>query len=458
VAAGRVAVVGGGITGLAAALELRRLGSDVVLFEESERFGGKIRTTAFAGAAVDEGADAFLARVPEALTLCRDLGLGDELVTPATGRAYIWRRGQLRALPAGLVLGVPSRVRPLVPVVGWAGTARAAVEPLLPSGPNDDCLGRQVRRRFGRAVAEFLVDPLLGGINAGDADALSLAAAAPQLAELAKHRSWLLAARRHLAQNPPSPDRPVFSTVVGGLGVMIDALATRLRNDGVDLRAATPVDTLHRHNGGWDNGGWEIADEHFDAVIVTTPASVSAKLVGHVSADAAAGLASIDEVSVAIVRLAFADRDVSRTLDGSGYLVPKPEQRHVTACSWASTKWAQWKVPGQTILRASVGRWRDSHAYELDDDDLVRAVLSDLDVQMGIRAQPSAADVCRWPGGFPQYHPEHLSTIAAIEAALAADAPGLVTTGAAHRGLGIPACIRQGAAAAVSVTARLRTT
>jgi oxygen-dependent protoporphyrinogen oxidase len=344
-------------------------------------------------------------------------------------------------------------VRPLVPVVGWAGAARAALEPLLPSGPSDDCLGRQVRHRFGRAVAEFLVDPLLGGINAGDADALSLAAAAPQLAALAEHRSWLLTARRHLALNPPSPDQPVFSTVIGGLGVMIDALSTRLRRDGADLRAGTPVATLHR-----DNGGWEVVGEHFDAVIVTTPASVSAKILGAVSADAAAGLASIDEVSVAIVRLAFADRDVSRILDGSGYLVPKPEQRHVTACSWASTKWAHWKVPGQTILRASVGRWRDTHAYELDDDDLVRAVLSDLDVQMGIRAQPSSVDVCRWPGGFPQYHPQHLSTIAAIERALAVDAPGLVTTGAAHRGLGIPACIRQGAAAAVSVTGRLRAT
>jgi oxygen-dependent protoporphyrinogen oxidase len=270
---------------------------------------------------------------------------------------------------------------------------------------------------------------------------------------LAEHRSWLLAARHHLAQNPPSPDRSVFSTVVGGLGVMIDALTIRLQRDGADMRARTPVDSVRRKN-----GGWEIADERFDAVIVTTPASASAKLVAPVSPDAAAGLASIDEVSVAIVRLAFADADIPRVLDASGYLVPKPEQRHVTACSWASTKWAHWKAPGQTILRASVGRWRDTHAYELDDDALVRAVLTDLDTQMGIRARPVAADVCRWPGGFPQYRPQHLSTIAAIERALAVDAPGLVTTGAAHRGLGIPACIRQGAAAAVSVNARLRTT
>jgi oxygen-dependent protoporphyrinogen oxidase len=453
VSASRVAVVGGGITGLAAALELRRLGSEVVLFEASERFGGKIRTSAFAGIAIDEGADAFLVRVPEALALCRELDLGEHLVTPATGRAYVWTRGQLRALPAGLVLGVPSRVRPLVPVTGWVGAARAALEPLLPSTPDDDCLGRQVRRRFGRAVTELLVDPLLGGINAGDADALSLAAAAPQLAELAKQRSWLLAARHHLAQNPPSPDRPVFSTVVGGLGVMVDALTTRLRRDGADLRSRAPVDTVGR-----ENGGWQVAGERFDAVIITTPASASAKLVASMSPDAAAGLASIDEVSVAIVRLAFADRDAHRVLDASGYLVPKPEQRHVTACSWASTKWAHWKTPGQTILRASVGRWRDIHAFELDDDAMVSAVLSDLDAQVGIRAEPVAVDVCRWPGGFPQYHPQHLSKIAAIEGALATDAPGLVTTGAAHRGLGIPACIRQGSAAAVSVTARLRAT
>ena len=215
-----VAIVGGGITGLAAAWALTKLDDPaaVVIFDADDRLGGKLRTSPFAGlGAVDEGADAFLARVPEALALCGELGLGDELVAPATGTAYLWWNGTMHRLPEGLVLGVPAGLARLAgsDLLSWRGKARAALEPLLPRRSaviDDDNLGALIRRRFGDEVLERLVDPLIGGINAGDADHLSLAASAPQVAEVAaRSRSLLIGLRRRDAP-PTGAAAPVFLT------------------------------------------------------------------------------------------------------------------------------------------------------------------------------------------------------------------------------------------------------
>jgi oxygen-dependent protoporphyrinogen oxidase len=179
-------------------------------------------------------------------------------------------------------------------------------------------------------------------------------------------------------------------------------------------------------------------------VILAVPAFEAASLLQVVSPAAATALASIEYASVAMLTLAFDDAAVPRRLDGSGHLVPKPVQRDVTAVSWASTKWAHWRRPGQVVLRASVGRWGDTHAYEQHDDDLVDGVLADLSRQLGVSAEPNECRVSRWPRSFPQYLPGHLDRVAAIERQLATDAPGVTVAGAAYRGLGVPACVRQG--------------
>ena len=439
-----VAVVGGGISGLVAARALQAGGHDVVLYEATERVGGKIKTSSFGGFAVDEGPDAFLARVPEATALCRELGLGDELVNPATGKAYVYSRGALRPLPAGLILGVPARIGAVLGsrILSPYGVARAAIEPVIPRRADDDCLGAAIRHRFGDQVLERLFDPLIGGIYAGDSDCLSLDAAAPQIAALASSRSWLLAARRQLRERPPDAASPVFYTVRSGLTAIVDALTREL--SAVDVRRGAPVTELARTG----TEGWTVNGDAVAAVVLATPASATADLLATIAPEAAQLLAAIDEVTVAIVTLSFADRDLALALDGSGYLVPKPEQRAVTACSWASTKWSHWRVPGQIILRVSVGRMNDERAARLDDDALLAAVLADLDRHMGIGAAPTAVRVSRWPRGFPQYRPHHLARVASIERELATAAPGVILTGAAYRGVGIPACIRQATAAA----------
>ncbi|HMK10734.1 MAG TPA: protoporphyrinogen oxidase [Acidimicrobiales bacterium] len=464
-----VAVVGGGITGLACALELADAGIEVTLLESDGRLGGKIRTSSFAGLDVDEAADAFLARVPEGIDLCTRLGLDDALVSPARAGAYVWSRGSLRRLPDGLALGVPGEILPvaLSGILSVGGMARAALEPVLPRRPlsDADALGPLVSSRFGREVLERLVDPLIGGINAGDADRLSAAAVAPQIAGVAaRSRSMLLGLRSERRAHPPDPDAPVFFTLRGGMGDLVDGLRAALVERGVAIELGASVDSLeldgpptcpHVHIA----AATSAANRHridADAVVLCCPAWVSAGLLGDIAPDTAATLRAIDYASVALVTLAFDDAGIARDLDATGLLVPKPEQQTVTAASWGSTKWAQWKRPGQTIVRASAGRDGDEHALDLDDDALVDAVIADLQRLMAVRAAPTQVRVTRWPRSLPQYRPGHLERIDGAERALAARTSTVLLAGAAHRGLGIPACIRQGQAAARSVATRLR--
>ncbi len=227
-----VVVVGGGITGLACALELGDAGIEVTVLEAADRLGGNIRTSSFGGLAIDEAADAFLARVPEAVALAQRVGLGDSLVAPSNAGAYVWSRGALRRLPGGLALGVPGEIWPVVRsgILSVGGMARAAVEPVLPrrSVP-PDALGPLVESRFGREVLDRLVDPLIGGINAGEADRLSAEAVSPQVAAVAaRSRSLLLGLRADRRAHPPDPTAPVFFAPRGGMGGLVERVAAAL--------------------------------------------------------------------------------------------------------------------------------------------------------------------------------------------------------------------------------------
>lgn len=452
-----VAVVGGGITGLAAARRAVALGAErVVVFEASDRLGGKLRTSPFAGLpAVDEGPDAFLARVPEAVALCRELGLGDDLVSPAIGKAWLWWDHRLHALPEGLVLGVPSDLAGLARsrLLSWRGKARAALEPVLPglaASAARDNLGALVRARFGDEVLERLVDPLVGGINAGDADQLSARSSAPQILDVtARNRSLLIGLRRQAARAPKNPG-PIFLAPRGGMGSIVERLVAELAATGVELRLNTPVERVERAG-----ERWGVGDVEADAVIVATPAFVAGPQLADASAEAAGVLRAVPHSSVAMITLAFRDEHVGRALDGSGHLVPKPAQRAMTACSWASTKWTHWKAPGQSVLRASLGRYGNEAAAHGTDADLTGRAIADLTEALELRGDPTAVRVTRWDKAFPQHTPGHLDRVAGVEAALRRDAPGVWAVGAAHRGVGIPACIRQGSAAATDALARL---
>ena len=447
-----VAVIGGGISGLAAAqallhgAEAAHHSLDVTVFEGDTRLGGKIRTTPFAGMpALDEGADAFLARVPWAVGFAQAVGLGDQLISPAIGKAAVWWHG-LQPIPEGLLLGMPTDIMKLArtPLLSWRGKLRAATEPLRPrtnvgTGPGADSIGAYVRSRFGAEVHERLVDPLVGSIYAADTDRFSLTAV-PQLADLANQpgRSVLLAARHR----PPAPTGPVFFAPNGGVGALIDAAAGEVQRHGGTITTGHTVEQLSR-----DGARWRVDGEAFDAVILACPAPAAARLLANDPAFATAhgALASVDTADVVLVSVAVPLASWPERLTGlSGYLVPKPVQRLVTATSFASQKWAHLHSPTSVLLRISLGR-DGLPVMHLDDDAVLAAALGETSEHLGVTLQPTDVRISRWAGAFPQYRPLHHERVGAAEASLPAT---LTLAGASHHGIGIPACIRSAQRAA----------
>ena len=463
----RVVVIGAGITGLTAAFTLatRRTDLDVVVLEASERVGGKILTTPFAGRPVDCGADAFLARVPEALDLCRELGLDTILTSPSQKSAYVWVNGGLNRLPAGLVLGVPTDLDALAAsgIVSSEGIARAAQDLTRtewidsangsdPNGIDDQSVGELIRARLGDEVHEKLVSPLLSGVNAGDADYLSLAAGAAQIAVAArKSPSLITALREQTTAAQHHPDAPIFHGIPVGTQTLTDLILARLTQVDVPVHLSCPVSSIAPNGSGWKVTtplGAIAADE----IILATPAHPTARLLESIAPETAGDLASVEYASAAMVSLAVSKKSLGVPLDASGFLVaqtnPLPT---LTACSWASAKWAHLDDPEVAILRISAGKHGDTHALDLDDSSLVEALGVDLNTTMGITAPPIESRVTRWIDALPQYRPGHPARVAAWRAGVSDEAPGIHLAGAAYDGLGLPACIRQGRQAAADI-------
>ena len=425
----RVAVIGGGIAGLAAAYEAGKAGAEVVVYEASGRAGGKLRTTTFAGRAIDDGADAFLARVPWGLDLCRELGIAAELTSPAESAAYVYVDGALRSLPTGTVLGVPTDFAAAERSGILRGPIRHDPAPHPLARDVDVSVGEVIRAQLGDDVLERLVDPLIGGINAGNSDRLSIRAATPQLAAAAECDGDIVQALR--AAQPAAQSGPVFYAPVGGMEAIVDALLAT----GIDVRLHSAVNAL--------------GDIDADAIVLATPAWVTAELVRPAAPKAAALLGAIRYASVALVTMALPGAAVARPLDGSGFLVPRTEGLLLTAVSWTTSKWAHLRGDdGRIVVRASAGRIDDERIDSLGDGALVDQLVAELHTTMAFTGEPDEVRVNRWARGFPQYEPGHLDRVDAIEREVAAALPNVALAGAAYRGLGVPACIRSGRDAA----------
>jgi oxygen-dependent protoporphyrinogen oxidase len=447
----RVAVVGGGIAGLAAAWELRDR-AEVTVFEPGH-LGGRLQTGTFMDQPTDLGADAFLTRVPEAVDLCTELGLTGELIAPAPGRTLLWWGGRLRPLPDGLVLGVPRRLGPLLRsgLLSPLGMVRAGLDLGLPrTDPGDDtAVWDLVARRFGRQVASRLVDPLVGSIHAGRTEELSVAATAPQLLAAARRsRSLLLGLRASGAVATGGP--PMFQTPQGGVGRLVERLTEALDGHGVR--------TVHEHVTAVRSttSGVEIAPlgERYDAAVIAVAAPVAARLLG----DAApAGLAGVTATSVTLVTMAFAVAELPTPGGVNGVLVSREEGRLMTACSFASHKWPQRPTPGRMVVRVSTGWSGDDRSDRIDDAALVDRLSAELGAALGAAPGITPLDwqVNRWPASFPRYLPGHLGRVAAAEAELAVSAPAVTLAGSSYRGAGIPACIGSGRRAARTLLERL---
>jgi oxygen-dependent protoporphyrinogen oxidase len=454
-------VIGGGISGLAAALDLsERVGSGgVVLLESSPRLGGTLDSRSFAGRMVDTGPDGFLGRRPEALDLCRALGLEPALVPVGARGAGVWARGKVRPLPEGLALGIPTRFGPAarsgaIGLRGQLGLARDAILPRPDSrGPiGDRAIGPLVTRKLGRRVTEVLVDPLIGGIHAGSVDDMSAAAIYPPLLEASRARGSLMRALR--AQVPtPGPDAPpLFWSLDGGMAALVGALAARLDARGVTIRCGAAVEAMARQGAGWILSTGERRIEAA-GVVLAVSAPVAASLLRPHDAEVAGLLDGVAYASVALVTVRAGVDDIAEPLRGTGFLVPRHAAARgrdpwaVTACTYLSAKWPQLAREGDVLLRASVGRFADRRADEWDDGALTTRVCEELETLIGFSGSEREVMVARWPGAFPQYRVHHLLRTAGIAAALAR-LGGVSACGAAYQGVGIPACIASGQMAA----------
>jgi oxygen-dependent protoporphyrinogen oxidase len=417
--------------------------------EATGRVGGKLRTSPIEGVDVDEGAEQVLARTPEAVELAAAVGLGERVVHPSTSHASVWSRGALRPLPARTVLGVPSSVRSLRGVLSAGEVARTALDYVLPAAwaSDDVSVADHVGSRLGPAVVERLVDPLLGGVYAGSAGNLSLAATLPQLAGA---KGSLITAARAVTRQAPAG--PVFATLRGGLQQLADAVALA---SGAQIVLRRTVRSIARTATGFRVvHGPTIDEQALDAhaVVVATPAAATGRLLAKVAPAAAMELASVEAASVAIVTLAFATGE-GPAAAGSGYLSPAVEGRCVKAATFSSAKWPHLR--GEVdVVRCSIGRYGEVGELQRDDEELVAAAAADLREVAGATGTPMAWRVTRWGGALPQYAVGHLDRVRRVRAAVA-EVPGLAVCGAAYDGVGIPACIRSARAAAASIRASL---
>jgi oxygen-dependent protoporphyrinogen oxidase len=462
----RVAVVGGGISGLATAYYLRHLEGtprpEVTLLEADERLGGKVLTRDSAGLPVDAGPDALLVGSPPLRGLVTDLGLATSLVAPRLRGAYVWSRGRLRRLPQGARFGLPEPLMPLLRsgLLSPLGALRAGLDLVLPRRrmTGDPSVGELLRSRFGREVSERLVEPLLGGVHAGRADVLSASSTIPEIDALSRdNRSLYLGLRRSL-RRVPQPSEPPLQTIDGGLGRLVDALAAAIGD--CDIRLGTAVTGLDRIGDRYrlglqpasSPGAGSSVDA--DAVVVAAPAFVAADLVQSFSPAAAAALREIPYVDVASVNLVYPPEAVVRPLDATGFLVPPEEGRLLVGCTWLSAKWPHLADPDVMLIRGLVGRYGDQRWMRLTDDELVGRVHDELVSAMGLVRAPRQADVQRWPRALPQYTVGHGDRLERIDAGLRPVA-GLLVTGAAYRGVGLAGCVAQARQTADSLAADL---
>jgi protoporphyrinogen/coproporphyrinogen III oxidase len=461
----RIVIVGGGIAGLSAAYyATKRLSSaQVTLVESSDRWGGKIATDRVpfeSGQFIIEGGpDTFLATKPYATALCKELGLSDRLygTNPKQRNTYVLHHNKLEPLPDGLAMMIPTNVQAILKsnLVSWFGKARMGLDFLQPAKAvnGDESLGSFVSRRLGREAYENLIEPLMSGIYAGDGDLLSLASTFPYLRDLELKYGSLargaLEMRKKSNGKAVQGSRSAFLTPTMGLAEIVEALINYLQSNNVDLRLNTQVsaidhlttETLREPQGGaWhltiNNGSLQA-----DSLILATPAYVSGHLLGSIDPELASTLQSIPYASTATVTLAYRQSDLSRPLDGYGYVIPRSEGRRALACTWTSTKFPHRAPEGFALIRVFVGR--AGQAIPWNEKDFLALAKEELSLTLGIVAEPLLSRVFMWDKAMPQYNLGHPQILKRIDLALE-KYPNLALAGNGYRGIGIPDCIHSG--------------
>ena len=468
----QIAVIGGGIAGLAAAHRLVELDSScsITLMEASSRLGGVLSTLERDGFQVERSADNFITTIPWGLNLCNRLGLSDQLIqtNSAFRRTFVVHSGRLYRLPEGFLMMAPTRMWPLAvtPLLSPLGKLRAAMEYFIPAQKSDadESMAGFVRRRLGREVYDRLVEPLVSAVYAADMEKLSLLATLPRFREMERQYGSLIRAMRKQRKLQPKGGAEsgarysMFVTLRDGLTSIVDAIAARLPAGSVRLNAR--VERIERIDNHWrvwttnqhtpQNAEATDKTDEFDAIIIAAPSGVAGTLLADVDQKLSADLASIQHSGTAIVSLGYDERDVGHPLDGMGAVVPAIEQSPILALSFSSRKYIHRAPDGKTLLRVFVGGARHEELAEMPDDKLLPLVRKHTEKLLHIQGEPVFCDIAHWPGTMPQYHVGHKDLVARIESQTAA-IPNLQLAGNAYHGVGLPDCIHGGEVSAEKI-------
>jgi oxygen-dependent protoporphyrinogen oxidase len=465
-----VVVIGGGISGLAAAWELSG-GAEgpndntprVELLEANERLGGTLANATFAGRTIDLGADGFLARRPEATTLVDELGWQDRLEAIAVNGSSIWLHGSLYELPSGLALGVPTSSAMVRSVTGlsWRARLHARRDELLAKHMNvgdDVSIGEILRTKLGPELAYSFIEPMVGGIQAGRIDELSAKSVFPSLLEAAQHGGSLMKNLKQLGAAGPAGSTavvsgPLFYSLTSGVGSLPSELARQLKARGVVLRTGAGATALRQSPSG--SYPWEVdtttTTTPANAIIVTTPAHVSAELLGHFD-PALEALGRVPMAGAAMITFSIDRSEIALPEHGTGVLVPLGTMfsgegsMMVTAITLLSRKWPHLQHDGDVLLRAHVGRSDDQRWRSLSDEELTSRVAMELAVLLPSFGRANESLVQRWLPGLPQYVVGHDTMVASARAAAAP--LQLALAGISYDGVGVPASIGSGRNAA----------
>jgi oxygen-dependent protoporphyrinogen oxidase len=448
----KVAIIGGGISGLAAAYFLQEHGGkelEISLFEEKPRLGGVIETENRNGLILEGGPDCFLSKKPWARDLCKRAGLSDSLISTREGhrRSFIFRKGRLLPVPAGFYLMAPRKLRTLVrtPLLSWAGKLRAALDLFIPSGGGkDESLAHFMKRRLGREAFENIGQPMVGGIYGGDPEKLSLQATLPQFREMERRYGSIIRGLGHEAhqshETASGPRYSLFLSLKQGMEELVRALTKEL--SGLKIYTACPVKWIQPAQAKWELYTEDGRTFDFDALLFAVPSYAAAKCVKTFAPSLADALESIRYESMATVNLLYRRTDIPESFTGMGFVVPKIENSQLSACTYSSLKFEGRAPEEYALLRAFVGGALYQDSFQLDDKAMEQMVQEELERILGLKARPLLVSIRRFPQSMPQYHVGHLEKVTMIRN-LASEHAGLFFTGNAFEGIGIPDCIAQ---------------
>jgi oxygen-dependent protoporphyrinogen oxidase len=462
----RIAIIGGGISGLSAAYTLeekRQSGTPVeyVLFESSPRLGGVLVTDHVDGCIIEAGPDSFLTEKPWAADLCRKVGLGDQLIgsNDSDRKTYILTKGKLVELPDGLMFMVPTKIIPTVlsPLFSVRTKLRMAAEWFHPphKATEDETVAQMVERHYGSEMVDLLADPLLSGVYGGEASQLSVRAVLPRFADMeAKHGSLgraMLSARMKLAAATKAPARPLFSSLKDGMQQMVDAVVACLNAS--SLKTSVPVQSVIRQDNGWTvSAGYET--DHFDALIMAIPTHAAAAVVQAADKDLSRDLGGIQYSSSVTVTLGYDEKVRASLPPGFGFLIPRSEGHRMLAATFVHNKFPHRAPQNRAIVRCFLGGARDEQILQVSEPGILEIVRSELREIIGLNAEPLFARVYKWKSAMAQYSVGHLERLQRIEL-LRQKLPGLALAGNGYNGIGVPDCVRSGAEAAGKVLAEM---